>query len=1176
MDGSDGNRPVPGELGPSVAPAEGGLLHAMRLALAAQADALGDTVLECDAQGRLTGWASSGALALGAGHIPAGADPAALLPGPLGAACAALLAGRAASGATVALADGAEHVQITEIALPGQARRYLSLRPMTQMVALQERLTRREGLLKDLFDLSPVGVLLLNYKTAEVLEVNQAILRIGAWSRQDVIGQHLEKILPLDQWASLGDGIAELKETGQCGPLEVKLRRPDGSLFEAVLRGLKVGPKGNRRVWVLVEDVSSARAHLRDLHMARDEALRRREELQLAVEALPHGFIMLDAMDRVTLLNQQMHKIYPDLSQMMTIGRSYEEILRHAVASGAVLHNHPNDQDYIDTLMAQRKGDYFEHLVQTARGRSVRCVERRMPDGGRVGLRMDVTDELAAQQHLSQVIEGARVGTWELDLQTLVMQVNDRWADMLGLRLADVSPIDSEILMHLVHPDDRDRVVLALSRVVRQQQDTVDLVFRMRHVQGHWVWIETRGKVSRKRQDGQFLTMAGVHIDVSAMKMAELRLAGIIHGAEAGIWEYDRPANLNRVNSRWAEMLGYTLPELQPLTTERWQAMLHPEDLTRVLAMEAASFAKGIWIYSYELRVRHKLGHWVWIQSRGQVTDWDAEGQPVAMSGVHLDISARKRLEMALKAERDFLATLMETSVSGILAVDDETRIIFANREVEAIFGVSSSALLGQFCDPAVLGINDSDGNPIACDQMPCRLAIRTGQIQRDIRLRLASPGGCEKVVSVNAAPLPEQDGRASVVCTITDITKAAEAEDRLREATLRAEATSRAKSQFLANVSHELRTPLNGILGMADLMLAERPDEVQMGMLRTIRESGAHLLSVVNDILDLAKVESGKLTLDCGPMALTDLAARVDAMHRVTAMAKGVRLVVSLQEGLQPMRHGDDKRVLQVLHNLVGNAIKFTHQGEVSLTFAASGKDQVAITVTDSGIGMSPEQSASVWEEFTQADGSITRRFGGTGLGLPIVRRLVDLMQGEITLDSTEGVGTRVSLILPLPVTETRDPPQPPLYDLLTVTAQFPGLRALVAEDNATNRVILRAMLARLGIQAIMVEDGDEVVRTWASQAPDLMLLDICMPRKDGVSALQEVQQLAAALGRAVPPAIAVTANAMTNHVEDYLRAGFAAVVSKPVSLEDLARVITKLCPTATRTPQESVVPAQ
>lgn len=1164
MDGSDGNRPVPGVLDSIDRPFPGALaLDGVRLALGAQADALGDIVIECDDAGRLTGWASCGIAALVAGPVPPGADPADLLPAPLGAVCGAVLAGQALPGATISLEDRPEHFQITEIPLPGQGRRYLSLRPVTGMVALKERLTRREGLLKDLFDLSPVGVLLLNYKTAEVLEVNQTILRIGAWTRQDVIGQHLEKILPCDQWASLGNGITELKETGQCGPLEVKLRRPDGSLFEAVLRGLKVGPEGNRRVWVLVEDVSSARAHLRDLHSARDEALRRREELQLAVEALPHGFVMFDAEDRVTLLNRQMHKIYPELSDIMTIGRRYEDVLRHAVAAGAILHGSAGDQQYIDGLLAQRKVDYFEHLVQTSAGRLVRSVERRMPDGGRVGLRIDVTDELAAQQHLSQVIEGARVGTWELDLQTLVMQVNDRWADMLGLRLADVSPIDSEILMHLVHPDDRDRVILALSGVVRQQRETVDLVFRMRHAQGHWVWIETRGKVSRKRHDGQFLTMAGVHIDVSAMKMAELRLAGIIHGAEAGIWEFDRRANLNRVNDRWAEMLGYTKAELEPLTTERWQAMLHPEDLSHILAMEAASFAKGIWIYSYELRVRHKLGHWVWIQSRGQVTDWEVDGQPAAMSGVHLDISARKRLEIALKAERDFLATLMETSVSGILAVDEESRIIFANREVEAIFEVPTSALLGQLCDPVVLGIKNSEGQPITCDQMPCRLALNTGQIQHDIRLRLASPGGGEKVVSVNAAPLPEQEGRACVMCTITDITKAAEAEDRLREATQRAEATSQAKSQFLANISHELRTPLNGILGMADLMLAERPDEVQMGMLRTIRESGAHLLSVVNDILDLAKVESGKLTLDCGPMALTDLAARVDAMHRVTAMAKGVRLAVSLQDGLASMRFGDAKRVLQVLHNLVGNAIKFTHQGEVSLIFAARGRDQVAITVTDSGIGMSPEQSASVWEEFTQADGSITRRFGGTGLGLPIVRRLVDLMQGEITLDSTEGVGTRVSLILPLPMAETRDsPPPPPLYDLLTATAQFPGLRALVAEDNATNRVILRAMLARLGIQAIMVEDGDEVLPTWAAQAPDLMLLDISMPRKDGVSALQDVLQHAAEQGHTVPPAIAVTANAMTHHVEDYLRAGFAAVVSKPVSLEDLAKVITQLRP--------------
>ena len=1177
MDGTEGNRVTPGTSTPAVAPGQQKhplTLHGdghgpsrgdlLRLALAAQADAQGDVVIECDAEARLTGWASSGIAALCDGPLPVGVRACDALPAPLGAEIAALLAAAAgARSVAVDLSGRTEHFQISAIHLPGAQAHYVSLRPVTALRRLETRLMRRDALLKDLFDLAPVGIMLLNYKSGEVLEINEALMRFGKWSRSEVVGRRFELLLPDDPWSDVEGCIADLKQTGQSGPFEKVFRRPDGSLFEAIVRCLKVGAKGNRRVWVMIEDVSRSRAHLRELRMVRDEALRRRAELQMAVETLPHGFSMFDAEDQLVLINGRMTEIYPELAPMMTVGRRFEEILRFGVSIGLFPAASGREDAFIAEHLASREEDYAERLIETASGRLVRAIERRMPDGGRVGLRIDVTDEFAIQRHLSQVIEGARVGTWELDVARLEMRVNDRWAQILGLRHADINPISGAALNALVHPEDRDMTDNALCSVMARARDTVDMVFRMRHADGHWVWLESRGKVSRRDAAGQVLTLAGVHSDVSAMKQAELRLAGIIHGAEAGIWELDKRLDLIRVNDRWAEMLGYTAEELPQITLAQWTAMLHPEDLAQILAREAAIFAKGVWIYSYELRVRHKLGHWVWVQSRGRVTDWDATGKPVAMSGVHLDISARKHLETALKEERDFLATLMETSVSGIMAVDAEGRIIFVNREVEAIFELPTALLMGQICDPVLFGILDVVGQTMAFEQMPCRIALRTGQMQRDTRLRLAMADGREKVLSVNAALLPEQQGRLGVICTITDVTKAAGAEAQLREATQRAEATSEAKSRFLASVSHELRTPLNGILGMSELMLAERPDDDRQGMVRTIRESGAHLLSIVNDILDLAKVESGKLALETGPLALPELAARVDAMHRVTAMAKGVQLEVRLQDGLAAVRIGDTKRVLQVLHNLVGNAIKFTPEGKVCLCFAAKGGEQVEIRVTDSGIGMSPEQSATVWEEFTQADGSITRRFGGTGLGLPIVRRLVDLMGGEITLDSTEGVGTEVALILPLPLAPPavlasgcNGPPKP------KGLPQFAGLRALVADDNATNRVIMRAMLTRMGVEVRMVEDGDEVAQICAADAPDLILLDISMPRKDGVSALHEVMSEAKAQGRTAPPAIAVTANAMTHHVDDYLRAGFSAVVSKPVNLDALAEVIAKLCP--------------
>ncbi|MFN4130655.1 MAG: ATP-binding protein, partial [Paracoccaceae bacterium] len=472
-------------------------------------------------------------------------------------------------------------------------------------------------------------------------------------------------------------------------------------------------------------------------------------------------------------------------------------------------------------------------------------------------------------------------------------------------------------------------------------------------------------------------------------------------------------------------------------------------------------------------------------------------------------------------------------------------------------------AILNQVCDPVALCISDGAGQPLPFSGLPCRQAITYSQTVRDMRLRLAMPDGRVKVVSVNAAVLPDPSMTARVVCTITDITAAAQAEDDLRAAIDRSEAASRAKSQFLANMSHELRTPLNGVLGMAELLAGGALDPAQRDMLGAIRESGAHLLSVVNDLLDLAKIESGNLALESAPLSLRDLATRIEAMHGLAARGKQVALNVTLGPGADRLRMGDAKRVLQVLHNLVGNAVKFTETGAVDVTLGEDGadSDRLVIGVADTGIGMTDDQTARVFEEFTQGDESITRRFGGTGLGLPIVRRLVALMEGEITLVSVHGRGTTVTVTLPMPRVAAAQgqtkakaeggPDAPPAHD------QLCGLRALLADDNPTNRLIMRAMLNRLGISVTLVCDGDEAVEMWSPGRFDLVLLDISMPRKDGLTALAEMRQKAGSAG--LPPVLAVTANAMAQHLQEYRAAGFAEVVTKPVTLQALATAIAR-----------------
>jgi CheY-like chemotaxis protein len=323
--------------------------------------------------------------------------------------------------------------------------------------------------------------------------------------------------------------------------------------------------------------------------------------------------------------------------------------------------------------------------------------------------------------------------------------------------------------------------------------------------------------------------------------------------------------------------------------------------------------------------------------------------------------------------------------------------------------------------------------------------------------------------------------------------------------------------------------------------------------MLRVIRDSGEHLLSVINDILDLAKIEAGHLSLDPGPLNPEAVLERVAAIHRVSAQDKGIALTTACTGAYRAaLRFGDEKRLIQILHNLVGNAIKFTHAGSVSVAIDAASPTGLLISVTDTGIGMSEGEMSRVFEEFTQGQGGIARRYGGTGLGLAIVRRLARLMQGEITLASAPGQGLVASVTLEMPVLSGTAVP-----GRAAPLPQLPPMTVLAAEDNATNRIILASLLQALGVTADIVSSGDEVLRLWHPGTHAAVLLDIAMPGRDGLATLAALTDLAASRGHPAPHAIAVTANAMTHQVQEYLARGFAGVVAKPLRPERLAEAL-------------------
>lgn len=503
------------------------------------------------------------------------------------------------------------------------------------------------------------------------------------------------------------------------------------------------------------------------------------------------------------------------------------------------------------------------------------------------------------------------------------------------------------------------------------------------------------------------------------------QLDDIIWSTNVGTFEWDIPTGQVQINDRFAQMLGYTVAELEPITYETWTDNTHPDDLKIAQALIQKNFAGVLDHYETEFRMMHKDGHYVWILSKGNVVEWAENGQPMRMTGTHSDITQRKAMEEALrKAKQD-------------------------------------------------------------------------------------------------------------------------------------AEDANRAKSEFLATMSHELRTPMMGIRGVLELL---RDNDVvlaqERGLLDDLDESSRNLMILLDDILDLSKIEAGKLRLVRNVRAPSDIVRNVANLFAPSAQKKNIHLKTNAADLGDYWCMLDDIRFRQVVSNLVSNAVKFTDEGYVEVLLEVQKgqghrrKDILNVSVRDTGIGIDEDYIANIFSRFSQVDQSLSKKYGGTGLGLAISHELSEMMGGELMVQSEVGKGSVFTLSLPV------EQAAKPVKNDNTRTALEP-LNILMAEDNLINQKVISAMLSKNGHAVTIASNGREAVEEAAKEAFDLVLMDIQMPEMDGLEATREIRRTSGPNAR--KPIIAFTADAVKEHHEDFFKAGIDTIIIKPVKFEDLNEEIAR-----------------